>query len=172
MPVRKGPDCVGDEMRRFAKGELHSGKGGKIVTSAKQARAIAMSACGESEYAEILQSMGYSEEIANQVVSMFAESMVKASKKSSTSPSFEEMDWQKEFETGKAPAKENPENYHTGMTTKKGRGQLRIGKGPGDMGKLKVNSDSEMLSPVAYPKGPGNPQGGSSKEVQGMRMLG
>jgi hypothetical protein len=159
-------------MRRFAKGELHSGKGGKIVTSAKQARAIAMSACGESEYAEILQSMGYSEEIANQVVSMFAESMVKASKKSSTSPSFEEMDWQKEFETGKAPAKENPENYHTGVTTKKGRGQLRIGKGPGDMGKLKVNSDSEMLSPVAYPKGPGNPQGGSSKEVQGMRMLG
>jgi hypothetical protein len=131
-----------------------------------------MSACGESEYAEILQSMGYSEEIANQVVSMFAESMVKASKKSSTSPSFEEMDWQKEFETGKAPAKENPENYHTGVTTKKGRGQLRIGKGPGDMGKLKVNSDSEMLSGPALEKGPGNPQSGSSKEVFGMRALG
>jgi hypothetical protein len=159
-------------MRRFAKGELHSGKGGKVVSDPKQAKAIAMSACGESKYAEILQSMGYSEEVASRVVSMFAESMVKASKKSSTSASFEEMDWQKSFETGKAPAKENPENYHTGMTTKKGRGQLKIGKGPGDMGKLKVNSDSEMLSPVAYPKGPGNPQGGSSKEVFGMRALG
>jgi hypothetical protein len=159
-------------MRRFAKGELHSGKGGKVVSDPRQAKAIAMSACGESKYAEILQSMGYSEEVASQVVSMFAESMVKASKKSSTSASFEEMDWQREFETGKAPAKENPENYHTGMTTKKGRGQLKIGKGPGDMGKLKVNSDSEMLSPVAYPRGPGNPQSGSSKEVFGMRALG
>jgi hypothetical protein len=159
-------------MRRFAKGELHSGKGGKVVSDPRQAKAIAMSACGESKYAEILQSMGYSKEVASQVVSMFAESMVKASKKSSTSASFEEMDWQREFETGKAPAKENPENYHTGMTTKKGRGQLKIGKGPGDMGKLKVNSDSEMLSPVAYPRGPGNPQSGSSKEVFGMRALG
>jgi hypothetical protein len=83
-----------------------------------------------------------------------------------------EMQWQKNFETGKAPAKENPENYDTGLSTKKGRGQLRIGKGPGDMGKLKVNSDSEMLSGPALPKGPANPQGGSSKEVTGMRMLG
>ena len=83
-----------------------------------------------------------------------------------------ETDWSKQFETGKGPGPENPENYHTGSSTKKGRGQLRIGKGPGDMGKLKVNSDSEMLSPVSYPKGPGNPQGGSSKEVTGMQMLG
>jgi hypothetical protein len=163
---------VGEEMRRFAKGELHSGKGGKVVTSSKQARAIAMSACGESKYAEILQSMGYPEEIANQVVSMFAESMVKASKHSTSSSSFEEPDWKKQFEDGKGPGPENSGNYHTGMTTKKGRGQLRIGKGPGDMGKLKVNSDSEMLSGPALEKGPGNPQGGSSKEVQGMRMLG
>jgi hypothetical protein len=58
------------------------------------------------------------------------------------------------------------------MTNKKGRGQLRIGKGPGDMGKLKVNSDAEMLTPVAYPKGPGNPQGGSSKDVFGLRAFG
>ena len=99
--------------------------------------------------------MGFPAEVSDEVTAMFAE-----------------IDWAKQFRTGKGPGPENPDNYHTGMTNKKGRGQLRIGKGPGDMGKLKVNSDSEMLSPVAYPKGPGNPQGGSSKEVYGMRALG
>ena len=44
MPVRKGPNCVGDELRRFKKGELHSGKSGKVVTDPKQAKAIALSA--------------------------------------------------------------------------------------------------------------------------------
>lgn len=83
-----------------------------------------------------------------------------------------EIDWKDQFKTGKGPGPENPENYHTGLSKKNGRGQLRIGKGPGDMGKLKVNDDSEMLSPVSYPRGPGNPQGGSSKEVYGMRALG
>lgn len=155
MPVRKGPDCVGDELARFRRGELHSGKGGKVVTDPKQAKAIALSACGQSRYSEVLQSMGFPASVSDEVTAMFAE-----------------IDWAKQFRTGKGPGPENPENYHTGMTTKKGRGQLRIGKGPGDMGKLKVNSDSEMLSPVAYPKGPGNPQAGSSKEVYGMRALG
>jgi hypothetical protein len=70
------------------------------------------------------------------------------------------------------PGPQKRENYDTGLSTKKGRGQLRIGKGPGNMGKLKVNNDAEMLSPVSYPKGPGNPQGGSSKDVTGMRQLG
>jgi hypothetical protein len=142
-------------MESFSKGQLHSGKSGKVVTNPKQAKAIALSACGESKYSEVLQSMGFSADVSDEVTAMFAE-----------------IDWAKQFRTGKGPGPENPDNYHTGMTTKKGRGQLRIGKGPGDMGKLKVNSDAEMLSPVAYPKGPGNPQGGSSKEVQGMRMLG
>jgi len=155
MPVRKGPDCVGDEMSRFRRGELHSGKSGKVVTDPKQAKAIALSACGESKYSEQLQSMGFPASVSDEVTAMFAE-----------------IDWAKQFRTGKGPGPENPGNYHTGMTTKKGRGQLRIGKGPGDMGKLKVNSDSEMLSPVAYPKGPGNPQGGSSKSINGMQMLG
>jgi len=155
MPVQKGPGCVGREMESFSKGQLHSGKSGKVVTNPKQAKAIALSACGESKYSEVLQSMGFSADVSDEVTAMFAE-----------------IDWAKQFRTGKGPGPENPDNYHTGMTTKKGRGQLRIGKGPGDMGKLKVNSDAEMLSPVAYPKGPGNPQGGSSKEVQGMRMLG
>jgi hypothetical protein len=142
-------------MARFRRGELHSGKGGKVVTDSKQAQAIALSACGQSKYSEQLQSMGFPADVSDEVTAMFAE-----------------IDWAKQFRTGNGPGPENPENYHTGMTTKKGRGQLRIGKGPGDMGKLKVNSDSEMLSPVAYPKGPGNPQGGSSKEVYGMRALG
>ena len=85
-----------------------------------------------------------------------------------------EIDWKRQFEDGKGPGPRNPENYHTGLDTKKGRGQLLISKTGvnGDSGKLKVNSDSEMLSGPALPKGPGNPQGGSSKEVQGMRMLG
>jgi len=155
MPVQKGPGCVGREMELFSKGQLHSGKSGKVVTNPKQAKAIALSACGESKYSEVLQSMGFPADVSEEVVTMFAE-----------------IDWAKNFQTGKGPGPQEDDNYHTGMTTKKGRGQLRIGKGPGDMGKLKVNSDSEMLSPVAYPKGPANPQGGSSKEVFGMRALG
>jgi organic hydroperoxide reductase OsmC/OhrA len=85
MPVHKGRDCVGEEMSRFKKGELHSGKNGKVVTSPQQAKAIALSACGESKYAEMLQSMGYSEETAKEVAALFAESFVKSSKKSSSS---------------------------------------------------------------------------------------
>jgi hypothetical protein len=142
-------------MELFSKGQLHSGKSGKVVTNPKQAKAIALSACGESKYSEVLQSMGFPADVSEEVVTMFAE-----------------IDWAKQFKTGKGPGPENRDNYHTGLSTKKGRGQLRIGKGPGDMGKLKVNNDSEMLSPVAYPKGPANPQGGSSKEVFGLRMLG
>jgi hypothetical protein len=85
MPVHKGKECVGEELGRFKRGELHSGKGGKVVTSSQQAKAIALSACGESKYAEMLQSMGYTEETANEVAAMFAESFVKTSKKSSSS---------------------------------------------------------------------------------------
>ena len=171
MPVIKGEGCVGREMELFHKGQLHSGKSGKVVTNPKQAKAISLSACGESKYAEKLQSMGYSEEVSEQVASMFAESFLKNSKKSSSTPSFEEPNWKRQFEDGKGPGPENPENYHTGLTNKPGRGQLKIGKGPGDGWKQKDN-ESEMLSGPALPKGPGNPQGGSSKEVFGMRALG
>jgi hypothetical protein len=174
MPVRKGPDCVGDEMSRFHRGELHSGKGGKVVTNPKQARAIALSACGESKYSEILQSIGFPADVADEVTTMFAESLVKSSKHSASSSSFEEPDWKKQFETGKGPGPENPDNYHTGLSKKPGRGQLPISKTgvKGDLGKQKVNNDAEMLSGPALPKGPGNPQSGSSKEVFGMRALG
>jgi hypothetical protein len=174
MPVQKGPGCVESEMRRFQKGELHSGKGGKVVTDSKQAKAIALSACGESKYSETLQSIGFSAETAEAVVEMFSESFLKKSKSSVSSSSFDEVDWSKQFQTGKGPGPEKPENYHTGLSKKKGRGQLQISDtgAKGDLGKRKVNNDAEMLSPVAYPKGPGNPQGGSSKEVFGMRALG
>lgn len=154
MPVRRGPNCVGDEMARFGRGELHSGKSGKVVTDAKQAKAIALSACGESKYSEQLQSMGFSADVADEVTAMFAE-----------------IDWSKQFRTGKGPGPEKRDNYDTGTPNKPGRGQLKIGKGPGDGWKQK-DDESGMLSPVAYPKGPGNPQGGSSKEVFGMRALG
>ena len=85
MPVNKGPDCVGEEMSRFKSGDMHSGQNGKVVTNPKQAQAIAISACGDSKYAEILQSMGYTGETAKEVAAMFAESFVKTSKKSSSS---------------------------------------------------------------------------------------
>jgi len=174
MPVQKGKDCVGNEMERFHKGALHSGKGGKIVTDPKQAKAIALSACGESKYSETLRSMGFPAETAEAVVEMFSESFLKKSKSSVSSSSFDEVDWGKQFQTGKGPGPEKPENYHTGLSKKKGRGQLQISAtgSKGDLGKRKVNNDAEMLSPVSYPKGPGNPQGGSSKEVFGMRALG
>lgn len=161
-------------MRLFRKGQLHSGKNGKVVTDSRQAKAISLSACGESKYAEVLSSLGFSEETASLVVDMFAESFLNKSKSSVSSASFEEPDWQKNFKTGKGPGPQNPENYHTGLSKKKGRGQLLISSTgvKGDLGKLEVNDDSEMLSGPALPKGPGNPQGGSSKEVFGMRALG
>ena len=87
MPVQKGPDCVGDEMRRFHKGELHSGKGGKVVTDPNQAKAISLSVCGKSKYSEMLQGLGYSEETATIIEKLFSESLVKTSKKSASSPS-------------------------------------------------------------------------------------
>ena len=87
---------------------------------------------------------------------------------------YAEIDWQKQFETGKGPGPEKPGNYDTGTPKSVSLGQGRISKTgvKGDNGKRKVNTESEMLSPVSYPKGPGNPMGGSSKDVQGMRQLG
>jgi organic hydroperoxide reductase OsmC/OhrA len=57
-------------MSRFKKGEMHSGKSGKVVSNPKQAQAIALSSCGQSKYAESLKSMGYSETVATQVAEM------------------------------------------------------------------------------------------------------
>lgn len=89
---------------------------------------------------------------------------------------FADPDWKKQFKTGKG-GPVNQQNYETDPWFKRNINlnadiDSRRGKQPGDQGKLKQNIDSEALSPASYPKGPGNPQGGSSKDVQGMRMLG
>ena len=144
-------------MELFRKGQLHSGSTGKVVTNPKQAKAIALSACGESKYSEVLQSMGFPASTAEEVVAMFAE-----------------FDWQKSFETGKKPAKENPENYHTGEVYTRSPADARISKTgvKGNNGKRKVNDEASMIAGPALPKGPADPMGGSSKEVYGMRALG
>ena len=87
MPVHKGKECVGEELGRFKKGELHSGKNGKVVTDSKQAQAISLSACGKSKYSEMLTGLGYSEETATIIEGLFAESFLKTSKKSKSSSS-------------------------------------------------------------------------------------
>ena len=88
---------------------------------------------------------------------------------------FGEIDWQKQFKTGKGPGPEKEGNYDTGTPkTPASLGQGMIAKTgvKGKLGKQKVNTEAEMLSGVALPKGPANPMAGSSKDVQGMRMLG
>jgi len=88
---------------------------------------------------------------------------------------YAEIDWQKQFKTGKGPGPEKEGNYDTGVPkTPASLGQGMISKTgvKGNLGKQKVNTESEMLSGPALEKGPGNPMGGSSKDVQGMRKLG
>lgn len=153
-------DAVGRAMHRWKHHDpkaLHSGRGkggkeGKVVKSQDQAIAIALSMekAGKSGYAERLQSMGYSESVAAEVASML---------------DFSGFDWDRQFMTGEGPGKSKQEE--SGPSDRKHPGELvnekdtRTKRGP-----------SEMLSGVSLPKGPGNPQGGSSKEVSGMRMLG
>lgn len=49
MPVARGKKGVAQEMRKFAKGKLHSGsKKGPVVKNRKQAIAIALSQAGMS----------------------------------------------------------------------------------------------------------------------------
>jgi hypothetical protein len=155
MPVRKGPDCVGEEMKRYKAGRMHSGEDGPVVKDRKHALAIALSACGQSKYAETLQSLGYSAETAEEIIEMFSE-----------------VDWQRQFETGKA-GPEKKLNYETGQKYSKGFLARMAKTGvKDDGGKLKVNDDSSMITGNSLPKGPGNPMGGSSKDVTGMRALG
>ena len=164
MPVPRGKDAIKEELSRFKKGELHSGKGksgkpGKIVKSRAQAVAIALSVAGKkkpktSDHSERLQSMGFSEEVADKVATMLDFSNAN-------------LDWGKQFETGKGPGKElNPD---LGPSDRKHPKELVSKKSRENNPK---QDEPEMLSGPALPKGPGNPQGGSSKDVQGLRMLG
>lgn len=114
-----------------------------------QEKAASLSVCGKSKYAEMLQSLGYSEKTAQAVTSLFAE-----------------IDWQKQFETGKGPGPRVAGNYEKGKPASN-----LIPK------KTKQNNnpkqdEPEMLSGPALPKGPGDPMSGSSKEVFGLRALG
>jgi hypothetical protein len=165
MPVHKGKNCVSEEMHRWGQGELHSGTGKKGVdgdvvpkskAGQKQALAIAINECNHSER---LQSIGYSEEVATQVAQLLK---------------YAEIDWQKQFETGKGPGPEKEDNYLTGTpkTVSLGQGMIAKTGVKGNLGKQKVNTESEMLSGPALEKGPGNPMSGSSKEVYGLRALG
>ena len=153
MPVNsRSKDCVGDEMRRFKSGDLHSGKKGPIVKSRKQALAIALSSCGKSDHSERLQSMGFSEEVADKVASMLDFSNAN-------------LDWGKQFETGKGPGTQ--ENKDLGPADRRHPKEL-VPKAKN----LPKQEEPEMLSGPALPKGPANPQAGSSKEVFGLRALG
>lgn len=167
-PASAHDDKVGEEMHYFKRGQLHSGRGkngkpGKIVKDRKQAIAISLSMAGKSktaDHAERLMSMGYSEETAVKVVGMLE---------------YAGVDWKKQHQTGKA-GPQNPDNYKPVAKETQGLADMDIdnrpGKQPGDQGKLRVNTESLSISGPALPKGPGNTQGGSSKDVQGMRMLG
>jgi hypothetical protein len=151
MPVKKGSNCVGDEMSRWKAGNLHSGENGPVVKDRKQALAIAISECKHSER---LQSMGFSEEVADRVAAMLDFSNAN-------------LDWGKQFESGKGPGK----NTHPdlGPSDRKHPGEL-VSKA--SRKNNPEQDEPEMLSGVSLPKGPGNPQGGSSKDVKGLRMLG
>lgn len=112
---------------------------------------------GDNYRKEMLSSLGFSEEAASFVVETFAE-----------------INWDKSFETGKAPSKEDEENYHTGEVYTRSPADARISKTgiKGNNGKRKVNDEASMIAGPALPKGPMNPMGGSSKDVSGMRQLG
>jgi hypothetical protein len=154
MPVNpNSPNCVGDELKRFKNGNLHSGKGGKIVTDPRQAKAISLSVCGKSKYSEMLQGLGYSEETADAITSIFAE-----------------IDWQKQFETGKGPGPRVAGNYEKDKSF--GKPAPSIVPSKAQRKNNPKQDEPEMLSGPALEKGPGNPQSGSSKEVFGLRMLG
>ena len=70
MPVKKGKSCVGDVMKEWKRGDLHSGTGkkgkkGPVVKSQDQAIAIALNTCNNNE----MDDQKYSEDITPMLVS-------------------------------------------------------------------------------------------------------
>ena len=159
MPVNPGSKkCVGEEMHRFKAGELHSGTGkkgkeGPIVKDRKQAIAIALSACKKGNYAESLQSLGFSQKASQAVARMISDA-----------------DWDKQFETGSTGMKTQKENKTTKAVGLQDMDiDDRPGKQPGNQGKSKADP-GELLGPAALPKG--NPQPGPrSLQLKGLRSF-
>ena len=151
MPVKKGPNCVSDEMHRWKSGDLHSGENGPVVKSRKQALAIAINECNHSER---LQSMGFPPETADAVAHLLDFSNAN-------------LDWGKQFDSGKGPGEMKKPDLGP-SDRKHPRGLVP----PLKKGQAPKQEEPEMLSGPALEKGPANPMGGSSKDVTGMRQLG
>ena len=159
MPVNPNDkNCVRDEMRRFKAGKLHSSPGkadkdGPVVENPKQAIAISLSACKKGDYAEVLQSIGFSQESANRVSKML-----------------ETGAWDRQFDkgsTGGETPKENKTTKAQGLSTMDV--DSRPGKQKGSQGKLKDN-ESGKLPPLATPSE--NPQPGPrSLQLKGLRSF-
>ena len=159
MPVNPNDkNCVRDEMRRFKAGKLHSGSGkagkdGPVVENPKQAIAISLSACKKGDYAEVLQSIGFSQESANKVSKMLGDGA-----------------WDRQFDkgnTGGETPKGNKTTKAQGLSTMDIDG--RPGKQKGSQGKLKDN-ESGKLPPLATPSE--NPQPGPrSLQLKGLRSF-
>lgn len=147
MPAKRGKGCVEAEMKKWKEGNLHSGvgKGGKegpVVKNQKQAIAIALSVCGKSNYAEHLQSLGFSEESAKKAAGLL----------------FKMPDWDNQFEKGDTNSQIPREGKKTIAQSLPDMDiDDRPGRQKGDQGKQKHQS-SLSISPVALPRG--NPQQG------------
>lgn len=149
MPVNpKSKSCVGDEMRRWKEGKLHSGIGkegkeGPVVKDKKQAIAIALSVCGKSNYAETLMALGFSEESAK-----------KAAKLLGLEP-----DWDNQFAKGDTLAQLPREDKKTIAPSFQGFDiDNRPGLQPGKQGRSKGQDASQGIYPSMLPQG--NPQQG------------
>ena len=55
MKMTKAEKKIGSVMREYKSGKLHSGAGGKVVKSPKQAIAIALSEAGKSKPAKSMK---------------------------------------------------------------------------------------------------------------------
>lgn len=161
MPVNPSDkNCVRDEMRRFKAGQLHSGTGVEgekrgTVKNRKQAVAIALNACGKSNFSDNIRSLGFSQDAADFVAQMISES-----------------DWDRQFETGRTGRKTTRKG---GSVKAKGLTDLDVDSKPGvqrgNQGKVQPKDQGqESLSPVAIPKG--NPQPGPrSIEQKGLKAF-